>query len=320
MRIPRRLCLSSVGVNGAAAEGKRVSVLLDTLSLAMRRTMEGMKPTKPAFSALLLLLPLAACEPVGPAEQPTPMQPPAVVVPPVLAVDAAISDASTPDASALVTPPATDAAPSAEAGARDASSSDASAADASSLGDAQSSEAGAGCLSPCPVGGPCAEEAWLVAPPRCGKPPVPPTPPSPPAICTSVTTAIPGYCGSYSCKLTTGSFAAAFNPSGHCANARDFMCAGTIHAIAFQCMINNALLANAPEQTALCIKADPSVVASHMGDACVGCFVTAHECCKNNEACLSICLQGMGKACDDAQRAAGCVAPLITCTGLPNPF
>ncbi|HTU57397.1 MAG TPA: hypothetical protein VMF89_03170 [Polyangiales bacterium] len=278
--------------------------------------MLGMKPFEPALAALLFLLPVAACEPIAPAEQPAPTQPPGTP-------DAAIGAATTNDPSgdaggdaSALTPAAPDAA-NPEAAVPDTSSADATAGDASLRVDAQAPDASVGCT--CPPGGPCENHTKIVGRPLCGSP-VPPIPPMPPAICESTTVAVRGYCGSYACKQTPSSFSSAFNSSGNCANTRDFMCAGTIQAITYQCMINNALVVKFAEATTLCVKSDPSVTANHVGDACVGCFVTAYECCKNSEQCIAACVRGPGKACDDAQRAAGCLAPLVACSGLPNPL
>jgi hypothetical protein len=136
--------------------------------------------------------------------------------------------------------------------------------------------------------------------------------------CTTEAAPVPGYCGGLFCNASTARFAAGFDTAGKCGNARDIMCAGTLNAISMQCMINTALSADAIGEATTCIEADQSIVAAQLSDGCIACFVTANECCKQNSTCLSACLLGPGKSCDDAQRDAGCLTALYTCAGMPK--
>jgi hypothetical protein len=117
--------------------------------------------------------------------------------------------------------------------------------------------------------------------------------------------------------MSTSRFAAGFDTAGKCGSARDFMCTGSLKSVSMQCMINAALSTDATGEATLCVKADPGVASAHLSDTCIGCFVTANECCKNDQTCIAACVPGPGKACDDAQRDAGCLKTLHACAGLP---
>jgi hypothetical protein len=138
--------------------------------------------------------------------------------------------------------------------------------------------------------------------------------------CLTETSPIPGYCGGSFCNMSTTRFSLGFAAAGKCGNARDLMCAGTLKSISMQCMINAALSADATGEATACIKADRTVEADHLSDGCIGCFVMAGECCKQDNTCISACVLGPSKACDDAQRDAGCLTALHACAGLPTPM
>lgn len=132
-----------------------------------------------------------------------------------------------------------------------------------------------------------------------------------------------GRCGSFYCGVTPSQFSAAFDAASVCGSAPSLMCAGSVYAVTTKCapMFATEATAQARADILACVKSDPAVASSNASDACVGCFVDVWSCCQADINCLTSCLLNAGKKqCDDAQKAAGCISPLFTCGGLPNPL
>jgi hypothetical protein len=143
-----------------------------------------------------------------------------------------------------------------------------------------------------------------------------------------------GKCGSYYCGVTQEQLTPAINPAGACGDNPTYACKAELTAIVTKCASDNLLahvidlLATPPNTTAFqadvtkCVSDNPNVKSNNVKSTCIGCFVEAAMCCARDSACSGVCA-GMDTGsteCDTAQKTAGCINPVFTCGGLPNPF
>jgi hypothetical protein len=142
--------------------------------------------------------------------------------------------------------------------------------------------------------------------------------------CVSTAAATSATCGGYYCGVSRSTFAAAVDPSSVCGTDLPLVCNGTLSGVASSCTNTHALDADPETAIRKCVKETPSVQSSRATDACIACFVGVESCCTRNSNCLSTCLSvgvlTTQAQCDGEKQRAGCVNPLWSCSGLPNPL
>ncbi len=142
------------------------------------------------------------------------------------------------------------------------------------------------------------------------------------ASCLSYAAASGSTCGSYYCGVTSDRLTRAIPPGAACSAST--ACSPALVSASRTC--SGMYLADAisdPQgfrtKVTNCVNASSAAVG--VSSACVACYLNVDFCCTADTlGCALTCSGGASSECDAALKSAGCVAPLFTCTGLPNPL
>lgn len=133
-----------------------------------------------------------------------------------------------------------------------------------------------------------------------------------------------GQCAGYFCGVTVDALTAEYKTGGKCDTTPERICEGQLTRDVGKCARDtksNPLNAfDTDEQLRVKIAACVTKLPANadIEEECLSCFLDAAQCA--SDFCLTQCLTGDSKVCDDCRLENNCNQPVPTCAGFPTPF